>query len=245
MTNPTKPIYLGKIPSASGSSMWRDIKVFKNYAFIVSEASGHGLQIFDLTKLRGIYHEQTHSVDLTYTGFGQAHNIAINEGSGYAYPTGIKEKGLHILNIKDPMNPVLELEYPENGYSHDAQVINYKGPDQNYHGKEIFIGSNEDRVVLVDVTNKLEPKLLSVFNYDHQYTHQSWVTSDHKYILMGDEYDELNIDFQLVNKTRTIIINIEDLENPKLHFNYLAKTDAIDHNGYVKGSNFYLSLIHI
>ena len=58
---------------------------------------------------------------------------------------------------------------------------------------------------------------------------------------MGDEYDELNLDYQLVNKTRTVIINIEDLENPKLHFNYLAKTDAIDHNGYVKGSNFYLA----
>ena len=66
VTNPIKPIYLGKIPSASGSSMWRDIKVFNNYAFIVSEASGHGLQIFDLTKLRGIYHEQTHSC-LLYT----------------------------------------------------------------------------------------------------------------------------------------------------------------------------------
>ena len=241
VTNPTKPRYLGKIPTASASSMWRDIKVFNNYAFIVSEASGHGLQIFDLTKLRGISDEQTHSVDLTYNGFGQAHNIAINEESGYAYPTGIKGKGLHILNVKDPINPVLELEYPENGYTHDAQVVNYKGPDQNYYGKEIFIGSNEDRLVLVDVTNKLEPKIVSVFNYDHQYTHQSWITSDHQYILMGDEYDELNIDFQLINKTRTIIINIEDLENPKLHFNYLAKTDAIDHNGYVKGSNFYLA----
>ena len=32
------------------NSSWRDIKVYADHAFIVSEASGHGMQVFDLTK---------------------------------------------------------------------------------------------------------------------------------------------------------------------------------------------------
>ena len=241
ISSPKEPQYLGKIPTATVNSSWRDIKVYKDHAFVVSEADGHGLQIFDLTKLRGLESKQIHNPDVLYSGYGQAHNIAINEDSGRAYTAGARGKGLHILNISDPKNPILELEFPENGYTHDAQIINYKGPDSDHQGKEIFIGSNEDRVVFVDVSNKSEPLLLSTFFYDHQYTHQSWLTLDHKYLLMGDELDELSSNGELVNKTRTIIIDLSDLDNPVSHFDYIADTDAIDHNGYVNGSNFYLA----
>ena len=241
ISSPKEPQYLGKIPTATVNSSWRDIKVYKDHAFVVSEADGHGLQIFDLTKLRGLESKQIHNPDVLYSGYGQAHNIAINEDSGRAYTAGARGKGLHILNISDPKNPILELEFPENGYTHDAQIINYKGPDSDHQGKEIFIGSNEDRVVFVDVSNKSEPLLLSTFFYDHQYTHQSWLTLDHKYLLMGDELDELSSNGELVNKTRTIIVDLSDLDNPVSHFDYMADTDAIDHNGYVNGSNFYLA----
>ena len=43
-----------------------------------------------------------------------------------------------------------------------------------------------DKVDIVDVTDKSEPKLISTFLYDHQYTHQAWLTDDHKYALLGD-----------------------------------------------------------
>jgi type IX secretion system substrate protein len=41
--------------------------------------------------------------------------------------------------------------------------------------------------------------------------------------------------------TRTIIFDLTDLDNPIEHFQYLGTTNAIDHNGYVKGNRFYLS----
>ena len=47
------PILLGKLPTTTETSDWRDIKVYKNHAYIVSEAAGHGIQVFDLTRLRG------------------------------------------------------------------------------------------------------------------------------------------------------------------------------------------------
>ena len=54
LSDPASPLLLGTLASASGSSSWRDIKVYNNYAFIVSEAAGHGMQVFDLTKLRAV-----------------------------------------------------------------------------------------------------------------------------------------------------------------------------------------------
>ena len=222
------------------------MKVYNDHVYIVSEADGHGLQVFNLANLRGVESEQIFSADYTDKSFGQAHNIAINEDSGYAYIAGARSKGLYAFDLSNPLAPKLELEGSQFGYSHDAQIVNYKGPDQDHFGKEIYFGSNEDRVDIVDVTNKLEPKLISTFNYDHQYTHQSWLTEDHKYALLGDEVDETIIGvrpFELLPdaKTRTIIINLTDLDDPKLHYNYFAETKAIDHNGYVKGTEFFLA----
>src|SRR5690606_98747 len=39
ISDPINPIYLGKLPTHTSSSTWRDIKVYNNYAFIVSERS--------------------------------------------------------------------------------------------------------------------------------------------------------------------------------------------------------------
>ena len=88
ISQPNKPNYLGKIPTTTSNSMWRDIKVYNNHAFIVSEANDHGMQVFDLKHLRGINTKQKFVPDYIYNGFGDAHNIAINTESGYAYTCG-------------------------------------------------------------------------------------------------------------------------------------------------------------
>ena len=243
ITDSTNPLYLGKLPTATVDSSWRDMKVYNDYVYIVSEASDHGLQVFNLAKLRNVETVKVFSADFIYNQYGQAHNIAINEDSGYAYTAGARTKGIHALNLSSPLDPQLELEAPEFGYSHDAQIVTYKGPDQDYFGKEIYFGSNQNKVVVVDVTNKSEPKLISSFFYDHQYTHQSWLTEDHKYALLGDELDELDssYDLKVDAKTRTVIIDLSDLDNPVHHFDYYSENKAIDHNGYVKGNEFFLA----
>ena len=243
ITDSTSPIYLGKLPTATVDSSWRDMKVYNDHVYIVSEAGDHGLQVFNLANLRGLDSEQVFSADYTDKSFGKAHNIAINEDSGYAYIAGARTKGIYAFNLSNPLAPKLELEGSQFGYSHDAQIVNYKGPDQDHFGKEIYIGSNENKVDIVDVTDKSEPKLISTFLYDHQYTHQAWLTDDHKYALLGDELDEVDSNYELKAdaKTRTVIIDLSDLEKPSLHHDYEAETKAIDHNGYVKGTEFFLA----
>ncbi len=73
-----------------------------------------------------------------YGGVGNVHNIAINEDSGYAYILGSNRAngGLHVVNINDPLNPTEAGNFGANGddYTHDAQIVNYVGPDSDYAG---------------------------------------------------------------------------------------------------------------
>lgn len=242
ITVPTNPIYLGKVVSHNNvSSIWRDVKVYNNHAFIVSEASGHGMQVFDLTRLRGVTTPQTFLPDTRYDGFGKCHNIAINETTGYAYCIGSNtfSGGPHVVNIQNPLNPIFSFGYSAEGYTHDAQIVNYNGLDTEHVGKELFFGCNEDKVVVIDVTDKTNPILISTFAYSNtSYTHQGWLTSDKKYYIIGDELDETDFGFN----TRSLVIDMTDLDNPILNFSYFGTTPAIDHNGYTTADNkFHLA----
>lgn len=244
ITDADNLIYLGKLPTATTSTSWRDVKVYQNHAFIVSEAPGHGMQVFDLTRLRNVDDApEAFDADAHYTGFGNAHNIVINEETGFAYVVGTARDdaflgGAHFIDIQDPKNPVAAGGYSDNGYSHDAQVVSYIGPDTTYLGKEIYVGANEDQVIIADVTDKDNPVEIATVEYPNvEYTHQGWFTEDHRYFILGDELDEVRRGFS----SRTLIFDFTDLDNPVLHETYLGETSAIDHNGYVKGDEYFLA----
>lgn len=81
---------------------------------------------------------------------------------------------------------------------------------------------------IFDVTDKQNIKLISVFRYPFTgYTHQGWVTPDLKTMLVNDELDEVAL---LTIRTRTIIADITDLDNPVMIDAYRGKTKSIDHN---------------
>ena len=237
-------VYLGSLPTATNSSVWRDIKVYKDHAFIVSEAGGHGMQVFDLTRLRDANNPPlTYSADTSFNGFGNAHNLVINEESGYAYAVGTATNdayfgGAHFVNIQDPANPMADGGLGINGYTHDATVITYNGPDTDHIGKEIYAGANENNVAIVDVSDKSNPSNISIISYsDTHYTHQAWFSEDHRYLFVGDETDEQNVGFN----SRTLIFDLTDMDVPLLHTTYFGPTSAIDHNGYVQGDEYYLA----
>ena len=189
ISNPKAPIFLGKLLTATDPSPWRDVKVYNNHAFIVSEAAGHGLQVFDLTRLRDLTEKQNFTVDSHLTEFGNAHNIAINEESGFAYVIGssLYNGGPVFIDINDPKNPIIVGGYEADSYTHDAQIVIYDGPDPNFQGKELLFGSNSDggnnnQVVIVDVTDKGSPKRVNSITYENGgYTHQGYLSEDHKY----------------------------------------------------------------
>ncbi len=240
------PLYLGKLPSHTGkSSSWRDVKVYLNHAFVVSDGnSGHGMQVFDLTRLRDVTNPPvTFSEDGHYDGVSSAHNVAINEASGYAYIVGANagsqsgcSGGLHMVDISTPAAPTFAGCFSDDGYTHDAQCLIYQGMDQEYNGREICFNANEDTVTIVDVTDKTNPQQLSRTGYSgSRYTHQIWLTEDHSRLFVNDEYDERTYG----HNTRTYIWDISDLDNPQNSDYYTSSSTAIDHNHFVMGNLLY------
>jgi choice-of-anchor B domain-containing protein len=243
ITNPTAPVYLGQLPThgAFGSS-WRDIKVHADHAFIVSEAQSHGMQVFDLTQLRGRTGPPvTFSETAHYNRMASAHNIVINEDSGYAYIVGASGKnscsgGLHMVDIRTPASPSFAGCFSADGYTHDAQCVIYRGPDAAFQGREICLNSNEDTVTIVDVTDKANPVQLSRTPYSgSEYTHQGWLTDDQRYFLLDDELDEQ----RQGHGTRTRVFDLGDLSAPVLLGYFDSHASAIDHNQYVLGDRVH------
>ena len=243
ISDPVNPIYLGNLPPHSANSTWREIKVYADHAFVVTEANNSGMQVFDLTQLRSVASPPaTFSETAHYSGFLDAHNLAINEDSGFAHAAGTNDcgGGLHMIDIQTPTSPTSAGCFSDDGYTHDAQCVNYDGPDPDHQGKEICFNSNVDTLTIVDVTNKASPAMLSRTGYSgSRYAHQGWLTEDHAYFLLGDELDETNNPD--VTNTRTYMWDVSDLDGPDLIGFHDSTTTATDHNQYVKGSYTYQS----
>lgn len=244
LSDPENPRLIGTLPTASSSSSWRDIKTYGNYAYVVADFAGnHGMQIFDLTQLRDVASPPvTFSETAHYSGFGSTHNIVINEESGFAFAVGISSGGtgcsggLHMMDLADPLNPNFVGCFDQDGYTHDAQCVVYQGPDTNFQGREICFNCNENTLTLADVTDKANPVQISRNGYSGVgYTHQGWLTEDHRYFLLDDELDEINNG----HNTRTYIWDVSDLTNPALVGFFESALPASDHNQYVHQGNLY------
>jgi len=255
VTDPVNPILVGTLPTHSVGSLWRDVESRGNWLYVVSEAQGHGLQIFDLTQLDGVasppvvFAETAH-----YDFFSNCHTVNVDPVSGYvyAYGTNTYNGGEHIVDVSDPLNPVLAGGYDASGYTHDGFAWTYDGPDPDYAGREIVIACNgrgnseNDMLVIVDVTNKTDCTPIGEYNYNGQatigYFHQGWITKNKKFFLMNDELDEMALgNNQEPYGTRTHIFNITNLDNVTYEGFYEAESPAIDHNLYTLDQFIYES----
>lgn len=251
ISDPKRPDIIGILPTRTSDYLfWRDIKVYADHAFVVSEDTAHGMQVLDLTQVRGVTGPPVmFSETAVYDGFSWAHNIAINEDTGYAYVVGTNTcaGGLHMVDIADSADPSFAGCFSDHAYIHDTQCVIYNGPDVDYQGREICfnsaadgftIGSIFNTVSIVDVTDKSNPVALSRIDYPEDgYSHQGWLTPDQSYFLHNDELDEL---FEGLNTT-TRIWDVRDLDNPVLVNAVEHATTAIGHNAYTEGRYLFAS----
>lgn len=242
-----RPVVVGWLPTFSdiGGEFWRDIKVYADHAFVVSEFDDHGMQVFDLTQVRDVdpadmpvvFGDTAH-----YDGVGHAHNVAINEETGYAYIVGSDTcgGGLHMVDIADPVNPSFAGCFTGDGYTHDTQCVIYRGPDADYYGRELCFSANANfdgtpflnTLSIADVTDKNNPVSIANVEYANDgYSHQGWLTPDQQYFLHGDELDEAFYG----NNTRTRVWDVRDLDNPTVIGVFDNDTASIDHNIYTEG----------
>ncbi len=255
VTNPSNPILLGNLPAHEGSTPngWRDVKTYDHYALVVADNVGqHGMQIFDLHQLRDVQNPPvTFSETAHYDGIASAHNVIVSEESRLAVAVGSSDGGetcggaLHMIDMTDPLNPTFAGCFNDpntgngGGGSHDAQCVKYHGPDPDYQGHDICLGSNGTALSVADVTDRANPIAVAAVAYPNvSYAHQGWLTDDQRYFYMNDEGDEIS---GVVTGTRTIVWDLEDLDDPVVATMYTGETLASDHNLYIHGDYMYQS----
>lgn len=245
ITDPSNPILIGDLPKPWGtppSQLWRDIKTYKDHAYIVADGAGdHGMQIFDLSRLRNVTNPPAlFEPDVHYTDIASSHNVIINEETGFAYTVDGPTcgGGLYMMNIQDPLDPQFVgcSKLGDRG-THDSQCVTYSGPDTRYTGRELCLNSNGNVFEIADVTDKKNPVQLSTASSPNAgYIHQGWLTDDHKYFYQDDEADLVRGN---VETTRTLVWDLSDLEDPILINEFMGSMPASAHNLYLKDGFAY------
>jgi choice-of-anchor B domain-containing protein len=243
ITDATNPRLLGDLRGVAVGTPNREVNVYGNYALIVADGAGaNGIQFFDLTQLRDASGPPLHfnTAGGLVSGSGRIHNLAVNPESGFAYAVGGNcGGGLNMIDLRGlpSLQDVGCWADPVLAYIHDTQCVIYRGPDRRFAGHEICFASAVDALLILDVTDKRAVQKISRTSYPGVgFTHQGWLTEDHKYFLMDDEFDE-----QDGHNTRTYLWDLSDLTAPDPFATYEHPTRAVDHNQYVRGTQVFQS----
>jgi choice-of-anchor B domain-containing protein len=187
VTNPDVPKVLRKIPAAP--DIWHEIKVYRNYAYIVSEDGTLGMQIVDLSRLpdtTGIVKSFKSDSARGLLTASTAHALHIDTAKGFCYlfggghklSSGVIVQGATVLDIKtDPLNPRY-VGYYNQRYVHDGYVEN-----DTLYAAQI----NNGNFAIIDFKDKANPIILSTTTTPTVFTHNTWLTSNHKTVLTTDE----------------------------------------------------------
>ncbi|MGH2574124.1 MAG: choice-of-anchor B family protein [Ignavibacteria bacterium] len=159
------------------TSGWREMKVYSHYAYVVSEATGSGVQIFDLQYLPDSVHFVT---TYTFTGYNRTHSIS--QSGPYLYLNGgnYGMGGVVVLDLtQNPEAPVKRGEW-ETRYVHDCRVR-----QDTIWACNISSG----QVTVINATNK--DNLQTVTQWTNlpspNAPHNCEITQDRRYILVTDE----------------------------------------------------------
>ncbi len=231
VTNPGNPTILATI--SGPNSLWRDVKSYAGYAYSVSEGGG-GIQVIDLTNVdNGVV---TLAGSVNDVGSGASHNVALDEESGFLYRCGGGSAGLRIYTLANPANPTFVGSWSDR-YVHDVQVKRIAHPTTQQIREIAFActGNNPSTLDLIDVTDKVNPVVLSSTPYaGSAYSHQGWVSTDNQYFYLGDELDENGS-----QGTKTFVFDISNWSSPSVVTEYISNNPSVNHNMYVVGNRIY------
>ncbi len=178
LADPANPVEVFWEPGTE--SIWRDLQVYGDYAYITTEADD-GLLIIDMSPLPA-----SNVLPTTYyfgpnnNGWSSAHDVFIDTTGGWAYICGANRGngGMIILDIHtDPMNPI-EVGTFDTWYCHDAFA-----QGNMLYGAHI----GEGFLSTIEITDHSNPVLIGTQITPNSFTHNVWVTSDDHYAVTTDE----------------------------------------------------------
>ncbi len=194
---------------------WREIKTWKDYAYIVHDNSSAetGITIVDLRNIKtGI---PTKNFRGPNNDIIRGHTLYIDE-AGFLYLFGGTKQGCYIFDLNsDPLNPVYK-GFTSTEYIHDGFVRN-----DTLWASNIYQGY----ISVWNVSNKAAPVKITQFFTPGRFSHNSWLSDDSKTLFTTDE------------KTATTIaaFDVSDLTDIQLLEEFKIRPDeqSIPHNVHV------------
>jgi choice-of-anchor B domain-containing protein len=220
ISDPANPVEISYFPGMN--SIWRDMKVWGDYAYITTEAN-QGLEIIDLSPLPG----STALTSSYYFGpsgseWQSAHNIYVDAGYAYIFGANRGNGGVIILDVNTTPGAPIEIGVFDEWYCHDGFVQN----DTGY-----FSHINDGFFSIVDLDDKANVQLTDVIgslSTSSVFTHNCWASANGQVLYTTDEKENGFIDSY----------DISDPANP-LQLDVIQSSpgnDIIPHNTHVKGN---------
>ncbi|UKN01832.1 choice-of-anchor B family protein [Paracrocinitomix mangrovi] len=200
VTDPSNLVEIAWIPGMN--SIWRDIKVYGDYAYVTTEAS-EGLLIIDLSPLpSSTTLPTTHYNGPMGNQWSSAHNLYQADGYVYIFGADRDNGGVIILDVAtDPMNPI-EVGSFEQWYVHDGFVRN----DTGY-----FSHVNDGFFSIVDLTDKANvgvTDIIGTLATSNNFTHNCWPSDDGQTLFTTDEVSNGFIDsYDISNPANPIFLD--------------------------------------
>lgn len=177
VTQPNQPQLVGKF-AGTATTIWREIKSYKNRIYAVSDNTNEGLMIFDLR-------QAPNTITRTYWSnefFNKSHTITLDTVSGRIYLNGTDaaNQGLLVLDVsQNPDKPTLlaNVDLQQyGGYIHDSYVRN----------DTIYASSGFEGYYVIDMKDVNNPQLIAN-TATGGYNHNSWLNKAGTYAYYTEE----------------------------------------------------------
>ncbi|MEL7376357.1 MAG: choice-of-anchor B family protein, partial [Bacteroidota bacterium] len=222
LADPDNIVEVAAIPGQT--TVWRDMKTFGEYAYIVADQATEGLTIVDLSDLQNGNVTWTHNNYELPNGntLLDAHNIYVDTDKGYAILAGSNAAtGVIYFDIASVPGEATFLTTVGNRYAHDTYMNN-----GFLYNSEINNGS----LSIWDVNDIFNPVQLSSTISPFAFTHNAWSTANNNLVFTTDERADAPV----------AAYDISDPTNPVLLDEYRPLysigTGTIPHNTHVLDS---------
>ena len=202
----------------SKKTMWREMKTYSHYAYVVTDSASTGVEIIDLSNL-----PTSATLVSVYKDFPMSHTISIDESHKQMFLMGGSAETVVALSLEDPLHPK-EISRFGSSYVHDAYFKN---------GRAYLSEIMSQTFSIWDLTDIKQPKFLKRVrdqNAPDISFHNSWTTEDDHYLVTTEETED-----------RTVKIwDISNLAAVKVVAEWLPP-NRLAHNVQIKGHYAYFS----
>ncbi|MGI8892347.1 MAG: LVIVD repeat-containing protein [Bacteroidia bacterium] len=227
VTDPFNPVMRDFVAGKKDSAIWREVKTYNNYAYLVSDASPpNSFQIVDLSYLP----DSVHVVHDNNTIFERAHALWVDNDKLYvAIPKGglFTQASMAVFSLANPEAPVLlrklNDDFPSINSVHDMYVRN----------DTVFASAEFSGLYIFTFTGNTFQIKGSVTTYPQQgYNHSSALSEDGNTLIFMDEVPE-----GLAVK----VLDVSDINNPSIITIFESNPGATPHNPFILGDQVFIA----